>query len=156
MNLKMNKEEMQEILRGSNLSFEEKMTKKELLAIWENSQNKEEISENSLAIIETGISVKPLENEEIKEDHKEEVQTLSFEYEEVLKELGAEYYTPEENVFLIQGPKKKIAVLINNDLGNGFVYTVLNKKEFKKENARNILTLKSLKALKSYTISNLK
>lgn len=56
----------------------------------------------------------------------------------------------------ITGLKKKVFVKIDNSLEISNVFTIPNKKENLRENARNILTLKSLKATKSFTNCHIK
>lgn len=156
LTVKNTKAEIISELRGLGVKFDEKLTKAQLIEIYEIAlKEKNEAEEKGLTVLNMEITLNPLEKEEeLKYEPLDD--KLSSQYEAFLNENQIEYYSPEEDVFLIQGPKKKICVKIDDLNTRGFVYTVLNKKEFKRENARNILTLKSLKALRSYTFSNLK
>lgn len=91
--------------------------------------------------------------------------TMHEKYIDFLNELNAKYTIQQtddnEYNFVIIANKKHIFIKINNITNHSNVFTVLNKYMSNdlqqiKMHARNILTLKSLKATKSYTISNMK
>lgn len=170
----LNKKSLLDLAEQQGLDVKKSFTKAQIIEILENAQKSEKTHEEEIDMKNEVIVIEALNEDVIEENlnqvailtieenpQNEENETIEedvnmlFEFAEFLKLQGAEYVI-DNNVFLINGPKKKICVRIDLDTNFAHVFTVLNKKEFKKENARNILTLKSLKACKSYTISNLK
>lgn len=129
-------------------------------------------STNSVAVVTNEISIienKDKTNEQSTNEQQQQntanEKTMHEQYIEFLNELNANYTVEQiddnEFNFIIIANKKHIFVKINNITNHSNVFTVLNKYMSNdlqqiKMYARNILTLKSLKATKSYTLSNMK
>lgn len=170
---KMTKNELLDLAKNTGCIFNAKMKKSELIALLK--KNEDEVyammnesitneklshfegSSNSLAIIENEVATIAIENAEIPHEEETKTNPMMTEYAEFLQNMYADYnYTIHDDSFLVQGPKKLVAVKFDEISGHAFVYTILNTKPVSPEFARNILTLKSMKAVKSYTASNMK
>lgn len=130
---------------GLKLHFDEKLSKIKLIEKF-NNLIQEQKSENIVSDQDGDDIVKQTFNDYI-----------AFLFENELQ------YNVENNQIIVSAIKKHIFVEIGQINGklNIHVYTILNKKmtdnlNESKKHARNILNLKSIKALKSYTISNSK
>lgn len=172
------KNEMIKFLQQNEISFNAKMKKNELFDLIEKFENsKNEIVVNEIVLLnemnetltnekfnhfdEIAI-IENIENENIENENVSNFETIKNEYIEFLNNHNC-IYNFDNDIFHVNANKKQIFVkLIENDNDIHFyVFTILNNKfsNDMKQNklfARNILTLKSLKACKSYTISNIK
>lgn len=155
MNVKMTKNELMNVLTNENIKFDKKMTKIQLIELYENHKQfkKFEIvsTNQTIATIEK-IENESQNNENVNENFDE---NMTNEYIDFLNENELNYQF-ENNQFCVFANKKHIFVKIDNDTNFANVFTILNKKYSNdineiKLNARNILTLKSIRALKSYT-----
>jgi hypothetical protein len=165
MTMKNTKNEMIQFLQSKNVNANfNKMTKLNLFTLCEKYV---EINENEIALIENENKIAIVENvENIKNENVEneniENDTLSMydEYISFLYEQNA-IFKIENDIIIVIANKKHIFVKIDDDKNYSYVFTILNKKMSNdlhecKKHARNILTLKSIRATKSYTISNMK
>lgn len=88
------------------------------------------------------------------------IETMSNEYELFLNQNNYEFSknSIDENEidYIITGLKKTLYIKIHNNLNISNVATILNNREQIRANCRNILTLKSLKATKSFTNCHVK
>lgn len=149
LSTKMTKTEIYDVYcaNGLKLHFDEKLSKIKLIEKFNNliqNPKTENIVKNE----------NENENDIVKQTFND---YIAFLFENELQ------YNVENNQIIVSAIKKHIFVEISqiNEKLNIHVYTILNKKmtddmNESKKHARNILNLKSIKALKSYTISNSK
>jgi hypothetical protein len=181
MTMKNTKNEIMNELKNYNLKFNEKMTKQQLFDLLQFQQN---AIKNVTQIVEQNLLLNEMHNSLIDEklNHFNELieinencensqndencenlfDNIKNEYCQFLNEQNA-IFKYENEIFHINANKKQIFIkLIEIDENIHYhVFTILNNKfsndmQKNKLFARNILTLKSLKACKSYTISNMK
>lgn len=147
LSTKMTKTEIYDVYcaNGLKLHFDEKLSKIKLIEKFNNLIQKPQT-----------------ENIATNENEDDIVQQTFNDYIAFLSENELQYNV-ENNLIVVSAIKKHIFVEISqiNEKLNIHVYTILNKKmtdnmNESKKHARNILNLKSIKALKSYTISNSK
>jgi hypothetical protein len=164
LNMKMKKAEMTAKLEELKIPYQEKMTKEELIQAYNDCapeaafEAATELALNSSAVAEIEETI---EYQEIPVEEENEA-SMAKDFKEFCI-LDMELFTDQfnENSFRVHGLKKTVFVQIDPEKNHAYVFTILNKKlsddqEANKRAARNILTLKSLKALKSYTITQTK
>lgn len=153
----MTKNEIIVKLTEMNVKFDKKLKKDELFELLQNCENSKNeiviVSQNELIVNENIEFENVSQNETI-------VENMSNNYIQFLNDNNLQFEQKNDN-FIVICNKKHIFVNIDNDMDICTVFTILNKKMTNNVNEclihkRNILTLKSLKALKSYTISNSK
>jgi hypothetical protein len=161
----LTKKQLCEKLQQLNIECSMKMKIDELRKLYENSQNSQK-STNSIAIVSNNETIQTIQNNETNDDNFENTQTnenvneMLQNYIEFLNENEL-IHKIQNNVINVNCVKKQIFVKIDCEKNYAHVFTILNKKlsndmNENKKYARNILTLKSLRALKSYTMSNAK
>lgn len=115
----------------------------------------------TIANIATVNEIVPvLETIQAEQEIVSDSETMSKLYELFLKENDCEYSKfetlPSLHLYTVYGLKKTLYIKIDSELNISQVATILNGREQEVKNCRNILTLKSLKATKSYTKAQIK
>lgn len=162
--IKFTKTQLIAMLKNVNIECDEKMTKTQLIELYDNYiiECQKIQSKNSIAIIENNLQIiENDENENFENNENENIDNMTIQFANFLQfEIDCNY-SIENDMFCIFANKKHIFIKIDNEQNFAFVFTILNKKMSNNMNenklhARNILTLKSLKATKSFTICHMK
>lgn len=163
LSMKNTKAEIIKALEEEGKVFSRNLKKEELLKLYKVRNFEEEpLKEEKFEIVPKTQTIQKIQTEEKIEEDKGNKENLTMveEYFDFLK-LGGFNYKVDKDLIIIFANKKHIFVKVDIEKNWAHVFTILNKKisedmKENKANARNILTLKSLKALKSYTLSNAK
>ena len=145
----MTKTEIMAVLTEKGISFKKSMKVDQLKALLESAS-----TENAVAVVENTVAT--IEAPETASGEE----TMITEYVKFLNQNDLPFME-KNGKFIVNCSKKTVFVEIDLEYDVASVYTILNKKitddpKVNHMNRRNILNLKSLKALRSYTISNSK
>lgn len=166
MNMKMTKTQMYDLFCTKNLKlhFDEKMTKKQLIELYENLTKN--VKNEKFEIVSKNETIQTIQNNDENknnfENSKNDDDDVISQYLTFLLQNNLQYKIDYEKfTIIVIANKKHIFTKIDIEKNHFYVFTILNKKlsndmNENKKNSRNILTLKSLRALKSYTLSNCK